>query len=375
LIGGPVELAPILGQYRDQLLADPRFQRVATFAEQKQALWSITSCRTLACGEIKVYCPQCRQYAWFFHSCGHRSCPRCQHHETSRWLRRQIQKLLPVDYFLVTFTLPAQLRALARTFPQTVFNLMFWAAAHTLQNAALNPKYFGGLIGFTGVLHTHSRRLDFHPHIHFIVPGLAFRSQTGICVHTRNPYLIPEQVLGSLFKGKLLSGLKELGYYFNTALYRIEWVVDCEFSGRGESALKYLSRYLYRGVISEKNILSHHNRKVSFRYQDRATGNWLIRTLDGIEFARLLLQHTLPKSFRRVRDYGFLHGNAKKTLARIQLLLKPKLKDQPPSQRPAFKCPCCGNPVVIIAIGVFRTRVLTRNRSPPQVTHQAFMLD
>jgi len=134
-----VELAPILNQYRDQLLADPRFQQSTTFVEQKQALWSITSCRTLACGEIKVYCPQCRQYAWFFHSCGHRSCPSCQYHETSRWLRRQIQKLLPVDYFLVTFTLPAQLRALAKTFPQTVFNLMFRAAEGALQQAA--PAY------------------------------------------------------------------------------------------------------------------------------------------------------------------------------------------------------------------------------------------
>jgi len=374
LSGATVKLALILEQYRDQLLEDARFQRTATFVEQKQALWSITSCRTLACGEIKVYCPHCRQYAWFFHSCGHRSCPTCQHHETIRWLGRQIKKLLPVDYFLVTFTLPAQLRALAKTFPKTVFNLMFRAAEGALQRAAANPKYFGGLIGFTGALHTHSRRLDFHPHLHFVVPGLAYRAQTGICIHTRNPYLIPEQVLGRLFRGKLLSSLKELGYYFNTSLYRIEWVVDCQFSGKGESALKYLSRYLYRGVISENNILSHQHGKVSFRYQDSQTGNWMIRTLEGVEFARLLLQHTLPKGFRRVRDYGFLQGNAKKTLVRIQLLLKPKFKDQPPPQRPAFKCPCCGKPMVIMVIGVFRTTIPTRNRSPPRVTNQATML-
>jgi len=370
-----VELAPILDQYYDQLIADPKIQHSATFREQKRAIQAMIACRTSVYGEIKVFCPHCHQVSYYFHSCGHRSCPKCQHYETSRWLGRQTLKLLPVDYYLVTFTLPAQLRALARAFPKVVFNMIFQAASEALRDAALNLKYFGGLIGFTGVLHTHSRRLDFHPHVHFVVPGLAFKSQTGICVHTRNPYLIPEQVLGRLFKGKLLSGLKELGYYFHTALYRIEWVVDCQFSGRGESALKYLSRYLYRGVISEKNILSHHNSKVSFRYQDSETGNWQTRTLPGVDFVRLLLQHTLPKGFRRVRDYGFLHGNAKKTLARIQLLLKPKLKDQQPPKRPAFKCPCCGNPMVIIAMAVFRTRLPTRNRSPPSDTNQAFMLD
>lgn len=360
-------LADILDRYKDHFLSDPRIQRSATFKEQKQALWAITSCRTIFCGEIAVFCPHCRKTSYYYHSCGHRSCPKCQHHETSRWLQRQIVKLLPVDYYLVTFTLPAQLRALAKAFPKVVFNLIFQAAAQALQDAASNPKYFGGLIGFTGVMHTHSRRLDFHPHVHFVVPGLAYRKQAQSCVHSRGRYLIPEQVLGRLFRGKLLDGLKQQGFYISPPLYRIEWVVDCLFSGKGEPALKYLSRYLYRGVISEGNILSHQNGEVTFRYKESETGMWKTRTLPGVDFVKLLLQHTLPKGFRRVRDYGFLHGNAKKTLWWIQLLLKPKLKDLPLLKRPAFVCSCCGKPALIVAFGVIRNRFPTRSRSPPPI--------
>lgn len=360
-----MELAPILDRYRNQVLLDSRVQRSATFKEQKHALHAIVSCRTAACGEIQVFCPKCRKFSSFYHSCGHRSCPRCQNYETSKWLTRQREKQLPADYFLVTFTLPAELRALAKRFPKVVYNLLFTAASESLNQAASNPRFFGGLIGFTGVLHTHSRRLDFHPHIHFVVPGVAFRPQHGLCIHCRDQYLIPERVLNRLFRGKVLSGLKHLGLSFDPILYKKDWVVDCRFSGKGDSALKYLSRYLYRGVISEKNILFHQNGKVTFRYRESQTRAWQTRVLKGPDFVRTVLQHTLPKGFRRVRDFGFLHGNAKKILGRIQLLLKPKLTDQTRPVRPAFKCLCCGKPAVIVAVGVFRPRFQTRIRSPP----------
>lgn len=363
-----MELAAILNQYRDRVLSDPLIQRSATAREQKHALHAIISCRTAACGEIEVFCPDCRETYWLAHSCGNRSCPKCQHHETFRWLQRQLKKQLPADYFLVTFTLPAELRVLARRFPKVVYNLLFSTASESLQQAASNPKFFGGAIGFTGVLHTHSRRLDFHPHVHFVIPGVAFRPKQSLCIHCRDRYLIPERVLNRLFRGKFLAGLRQLSLTFDTSLYRKDWVVDCLFSGKGDSALKYLSRYLYRGVISENNILSHQDGEITFRYRDSESGNWQFRALKGPGFVRTVLQHTLPKGFRRVRDYGFLHGNAKRTLIRIQLLLKPNLQEQPLPQRPIFKCPCCGKPVMIIAVKVFRSRFPIRIRSPPSGT-------
>jgi hypothetical protein len=197
------------------------------------------------------------------------------------------------------------------------------------------------------------------------VPGLALRKRQGVLIHSRNRYLIPESVLNRLFKGKFLSGLKQLSLPFDQALYKRDWVVDCQFSGKGDSALKYLSRYLYRGAISEKNIVGHKDGQIIFRFRDSKTNQWRTRKLPGPDFARILLQHSLPKGFRRVRDFGFLHGNAKKTLGRIQLLLKPKRIDPKRPLRPAFKCPCCGKKAVIMALGVYRSRFPTRIRSPP----------
>lgn len=239
------------------------------------------------------------------------------------------------------------------------------ASVHTLRHSYTTHQFFGGIIGFTGVLHTHSRRLDFHPHVHFVVPGVAYHPQKQLVIHSQRRFLIPERVLNRLFRGKFFAGLKGLGLSFNPSLYRKDWVVDSRFSGKGDSALKYLSRYLYRGVISEKNILCHHDGQITFQYTDSKTGEKRSRTLAGETFVKLVLQHVLPKGFRKVRDYGFLHGNAKATLTRIQLLLIPKFSDDPPVKRPSFKCPCCGKPMVIIAVRVFNLSIEQRSRSPP----------
>ena len=356
-----------MDRYTDQVMAHSGFQNAATFREQKHALSAILSCRTAVCGEIKIYCPECKQYSWFYHSCGHRSCPKCQNHETTRWLDRQRSKLLPTDYFLVTFTLPAELRQLARRHPKNIYNLLFRSSSEALGQATFNPRFFGGLIGFTGVLHTHSRKLDFHPHVHFVVPGIAYLPEKRLCIHSRNRFLIPERVLNRLFRGKFLSGLRQLGLRFNPSVCRKDWVVDCRFSGKGDSALKYLARYLYRGVISESNIVSHQDGQVTFGYLNSETNRREKRTLPGDRFTRLVLQHVLPKGFRRVRDYGFLHGNAKRTLTRLQLLLVPKITDRPARRRPAFRCRCCGKPAMIVAVAVRRPSVDLRTRSPPVI--------
>lgn len=215
------------------------------------------------------------------------------------------------------------------------------------------------------MLHTHSRKIDFHPHIHFVVPGLGLNRKTGTCIRTKESFLIPESVLGDLFKFKLLAKLKAAGFLFKQKLYRIKWIVDCEYSGKGESALKYLSRYLYRGVISEKQLLCHEKGKVTFSYVNSKTKKTEKRTLPGLGFTKLLLQHVLPKGFRRIRDFGFLHGNAKKTLIQIQMIFIPKFKARPPVKRPAFRCPVCGKPTHILAVAVFRGLDDRLKRSPP----------
>jgi len=153
--------------------------------------------------------------------------------------------------------------------------------------------------------------------------------------------------MAKVFRARFLAALKEAGLFIPKSVPS-KWVVDCTHVGKGITALKYLSRYLYRGVISEKNIISNQNGQVTFKYIESKTGNTRYRTLKGEDFLHLIMQHVLPKGFRRVRDYGFLHGNAKKLLFLVQLILHVVIKRIKQRPRPVFKCPCCKSPMVII---------------------------
>jgi hypothetical protein len=255
--------------------------------------------------------------------------------------------LLPVEYFMVTFTLPCELRALAWRHQTTLYQLLFATAVSTLKDFGLNSKQLGADMGMTAVLHTHSRRRDYHPHLHVIVPGGGVNSVTRQWKKTRGKYLFKQTALAKVFRARLLAAIKAAGLALPAKLPD-EWVVDCTHVGQGKPALKYLSRYLYRGVISENNIVANHHGKVTFKYLDSGTGQTRYRTLKGEDFLWLVLQHVLPKGFRRVRDYGFLHGNAKKLLTLIQLTLKVMITTKPARPRPVFSCPRCQSPLHIL---------------------------
>ncbi len=312
-----------------------------------RAIGAIQRCRTPDSGEMLLACTDCGGQLRQPRSCGHRSCPKCQNHETSQWLDRQQAKLLPVEYFMVTFTLPCELRALAWRHQTILYNLLFATAVSTLKDFGLNPKQLAADIGMTAVLHTHSRRLDYHPHLHVVVPGGGVNRATRQWKKTRGKFLFNECALARVFRARLLAALKAAGLALPGKLPD-KWVVDCKHVGKGAPALKYLSRYLYRGVISEKNIVASHNGKVTFKYIDSNTGQTQYRTIKGGDFLWLVLQHVLPKGFRRIRDYGFLHGNARKLLVLIQLTLKVMITARHIRSRPVFSCPRCQSPMRIL---------------------------
>jgi len=315
--------------------------------EQNAALEAILACRTERYGKMLVSCNDCHTEQWRYHSCGHRFCPACQYHDTSCWLQRQEAKLLPVDYFMVTFTLPYELRPLVWHHQKRIYTLLFDCAVSTLKTFANNSKKLGADLGMTAVLHTHTRRLDFHPHVHVIVPGGSLNKQCRQWKKLRGNYLFNEFALAKVFRARFIQALCAAGFTLPDRLPK-KWVVDCENIGRGLPALQYLSRYLYRGVISEKHILNDNSNEVTFRYQDSETKTWQKKTMQGEDFLWQLVQHVLPKGFRRVRDYGFLHGNAKKTLQLIQLLLKVMIDPPKPKERPSFICTGCGQPMRIV---------------------------
>jgi hypothetical protein len=339
-----MELSSIINQYYDAFMikyAD------TVLPGHLKAMNAICSCRTPDSGELYVQCPACNHAEWRPLSCGHRSCPNCQNHEVSQWIDRQQGKLLPVPYFLATFTLPYELRPLTWYYQKIVFSIFFLCVAGTLKDFGLNPKNLGAEIAMTMVLHTHNRRLDFHPHIHVVVPGGGVDKRRRQWKKIKGKYLFNEFAMAKVFRARFLAALNEAGLSIPKNVPP-KWVVDCEHVGKGITALKYLSKYLYRGVISEKNIISNQNGQVTFKYIESKTGNTLYRALKGEDFLHLILQHVLPKGFRRVRDYGFLHGNAKKMLFLVQLILHVVIKVIEQRTRPVFKCPCCKSSMVIV---------------------------
>lgn len=355
-----MKLADIIKQYRGAL--EQKYGRWLLPGHHK-ALDAIVNCQTSACGEMLVECPDCHTREYRPHSCGHRNCPQCQNHEATQWLERQRAKLLPVRYFLVTFTVPYELRGLIWSHQRTAFDAMFKAAAEAMRELAGNHRYLGGEIGATGVLHTHSRRLDFHPHLHFVVPAGAIDKKEKLWKKKRWKFLFPEKALATLFKAKLLESLEERELTVPDSVRYTRWVADSEAVGHGEKALEYLSRYLYRGVLSERSIIANTDGNVTFSYVEGKTGKTCRRTLPGEDFLWLIVQHVLPKGFRRARDYGFLHGNARKTLQLLQLILHVRLSIPEELPRSVFKCPKCGQAMNVLACGLRADR--DRNIGPP----------
>jgi hypothetical protein len=336
----------IANLFREYLPGLEKKYKARLLPSHRRAIHAILTCRTPEAGTLLVKCPNCHRMEIRPSSCGHRNCPVCQNHETGEWLDRQIAKLLPVPYFLITFTIPACLRIVAWLFQRIFFGAMFEAVADALREQSRDERFLGGEPGFTAVLHTHSRRLGFHPHLHVIIPAGAIDLKNRFWKRKDWHFLFPEPALAGGFDKALLGRLREAK--ISLPLVPGKWVVNCREVGSGAPALKYLSRYLYRGVISEKQIVSNRDGKITFRFRDSETRKWRKRTLAGEDFLWLLLQHVLPRGFRRVRDFGFLHGNARKTLKLLQMLLRAKVPIRTQTPRPSYRCQACGANMKIV---------------------------
>lgn len=339
-------LAALLEQYGERLRP-----------HHHQALRALTGCRSGAMGELHLQCTGCDHQELQPRSCGHRSCPQCQFHTTRQWLDRQYAKLLPVDYFMVTFTLPAELRGVAQARPKRVYDAMFQAASGTLKSFGLNHQLQVQL-GLCAVLHTHSRKLDYHPHLHVIVPGGGIDVKRRQWKNFQGRYLFNAQQLATVYRARLLQALAQAGIDLPRGI-RDQWVVDCRNVGNGAPALEYLSRYLYRGVIHNHQIdaCDPETGTVSFHYTDAQTQRRAERVLPIVEFLWLLLQHVLPPGYHRVREYGFVHANARAMLRLVQWVLR-VIVTAPIRPKPILLCGHCHSPMRVTRI-VFPRRPVT----------------
>jgi len=325
--------------------------------EHYRALGAIRHCRTQSSPKMQVQCQACDHHKLVPHSCGHRHCPHCQHHESQQWLERQMQRLVPADYFLITFTLPAEFRGLALTQPSVTYDLLIRGAWETVRAFSQNDRQLAGTPGAIAVLHTHTRRLDYHPHVHLVVPAAAVDAEHNRWRTKRRKakggYLFNHKALAKVFRAKWLAGVTAAGLTLPQR-YPQAWVVDCKSVGSGASALIYLGRYLYRGVIREQDIVACHDGQVTFRFRHAKTGKMESRTVPGADFLWLVLQHVLPKGFRRARNFGFLHPNCKRLIALLRLLLRfvPPPASEWVKARAPILCACCGAVMKIV-----RTRI------------------
>jgi hypothetical protein len=353
-----ITLASLIERFEPDCLAQ---YHQALLPSHRQALQAMKRCRTHMAARMLAQCSGCEQQMTVPHSCGHRSCPHCQHFESQRWLERQTQRLVAGDYFLVTFTLPAQLRPLAWQHQRIVYDLLMDCAWQTLRTFSHNHRHLQGSPGAIAVLHTHGRDLRFHPHIHVLIPGAALDTKRRLwrTLPATAKYLFNDQALAIVFRAKLLAALH--GCRLVAPAVPMKWVAHCKRVGDGSKALVYLGRYLYRGVIQEHDILACDGSNITYRWRDGRTGRTVVRTVPGATFLWLLLQHVLPKGFRRARNHGFLHPNSKRLISLLQLLVfrRPSYAS-PPTQRPSFLCRCCGAPMTIV-----RRRIPPQSGQPP----------
>ena len=320
-----------------------------------RAIWALTHCRTPTMGGHAHACKKCGSTHFAFHSCNHRSCPQCGAQDTAEWVERELSKRLGAPYFMVTFTLPQQLRALFFTpSASQIYDLFFAASSAALAHCLSNPRWLGAATnGFTMILHTWNQRLLFHPHIHSIVPGAGLDAAGNLVVVKSPGFLVAQPALRHDFRRRFREGLDVLRRLPKNAdlpaidsnVWELDWGVHIQPFGDGINIIKYLGAYVCRTAISDSRILAVGDSMVTFSWKDRAKGGALRSdTIPGNEFVARFLHHVLPTGLRSIRRYGFCHPSAKFTRERIAFHsgLPLELGDpQPPPPRPTPLCPYC----------------------------------
>jgi hypothetical protein len=317
----------------------------------RKVIDAIIACRTEACGIAFYQCEGCAEPQQFFVSCGNRHCPTCQYNKSQQWLQTQIQRQLPGHHFLITFTVPEQLRSFIRQHQRLGYSALLKSSSAAIKKLATDPKHIGAdLPGFFGVLHTWGRTLQYHPHIHYIVSGGAIRSLDGSWHPSRIDFFLPVKALSIIFRAKFRDLMKQakLLDQIPNDVWQIAWNVNCQAVSSSEACLKYLAPYVFKVAIANSRIVGLQDRTVLIRYRKPHSQRSRILPLDVMEFIRRFLQHVLPTGFMKIRYYGFMNPNCSVPLERIRGLIElsygfaldlPVPEVEPP-QRTA--CPTCG---------------------------------
>jgi len=323
----------------------------------QRAIYDIIRCRTEALGGHVYKCPDHNEFDYKYHSCYNRHCPQCQNDQATQWLSNEQKRLLNVPYFLVTFTIPEQLRPVVRSNQQLFYSLLFSESWRALSLLAQNPNWLGGRIGALGVLHTWTKTLMYHPHVHYLLPAGAVNQDQSIWIKPPKKFFLPVKGLSKVFRAMIRDALKQqapkLFAQIPPIVWQKRWVVHCKPVGNGKAVLKYFAPYVFRVAISNKRIVKLENHQVTFVYKDTDSKQWLPMTLPVFEFIRRFLQHVLPKGFKKVRHFGLLSSRNKPLLSVLQYvfgMVEAEPIDQPESGSKVPHCSVCGKPMILIGI-------------------------
>jgi hypothetical protein len=357
------EVADVLRRYGPAYLE--RFGE-RLLPSHRRAMDDLIHCRTETLGGHLWPCEHCGQEHDVYHSCRHRSCPKCHHQDTEAWLAERRQELLPVPSFHLVFTVPHELGEIIRHRQQDLYNILLRAAAQALITLAMDPHYVGGLIGVLGVLHTWTRTLAYHPHVHCLVPAGGISADQREWRPARTSYLVPVRALSPLFRGRFRPLVHQEcpDLTLPEVVWTKGWVVYCKPTVHGpEQVLQYLGRYVHRIALTNNRLLSIEDGQVCFRYQDSQTSRWHTMTLPAQEFIRRFLQHVLPQGFHKVRYYGLWSPIHRPLLHQLQLWLAgqhPPAPLEPPDRESQSAgstyvplqagqlCPSCGQGLLVV---------------------------
>lgn len=335
----------------------------------QKVISSITRCRTGELGNVKYECKRCSREHWVGRSCGNRHCPNCDKEKTYAWLERQTSRSMPVHHFLITVTVPAELRCVLRGSQSDGYRAIFDAGAQSIRDVGSATRSLTGCqLGFFGVLHTWGRDpMVYHPHVHFVVPGGGVKvNDQGHALRwqaTPKNFLFHHGTLVNVYKAKLADHLRACGLYDQVPAdtWKKKFVVDIEPVGDGRAVLKYLAPYVHRVAISDSRIVACDESSVKFQYKPSGATTYQERTVPGSEFVRGFVQHTLPPGFQKIRHYGWMSSNSKVRLDEVKWLVwlflgwtfwlaSGHAPQQPKAERPVLRCAECGGEMRVVDI-------------------------
>jgi hypothetical protein len=350
---------------------------------QLKAMRDIERCRTPALGGHLHQCDRCAHLLYSYHSCRNRHCPKCQGDHTQRWLDEQQDRLLACPYYLVTFTIPDQLRALARSQQKLLYGTLMSCAAQALQALLADPRWLGARPGMLAVLHSWTRTLLYHPHAHFLVTAGGLTDDLQAWRRPARPdFLIPCRALSVIFRAKVRDALEQakLLEQVPRKAWKQKWVTHCRHAGDGQKVLRYVARYVHRVAITNSRLEYFDQQQVTFRYRDNRSQQLQRCTLSAEQFIARFLQHVLPRRFTKVRYYGLFSPRCREALERARAFLcqarQPAdsnlhRQDSPADTEPdgsILVCLVCrlGRMRIVAALTPFQ-HLPTRLRAPPMV--------